>query len=365
MYKFAGKLILSLALCAACAVPSAVKADETADSLSAVLAKAPAAAVKGEESEDPVARLTPLTASISWLQTSAEYKGLCYQTYNMASQAIRDKVRLNSYVRVNGKLCQEVYYRQSDGSILHIYKPLAVVLDIDETVIDNSGIEAWCLINNVPYNEELWSAWCQYQGEVPSACREVPGTVNFLLECQKLGITPIYLTNRDESLRPATLKALINLGLNTSNLDNCLILRDKKRDKAGAKKLIEDLQISASSVLGKDIAKNYSDKSGRRIEVRTQYEVVGWFGDNLYDMPVFVHSDLSNNREIIKDRHEQIKMYISKLGNTFFLLPNPIYGSWLKEQTVPPTKMRQYMDDYGFDGWYKENKERVSGASGR
>ena len=62
-----------------------------------------------EESKDPTARLTPLTASITWLQTSAEYKGLCYQTYNMATQAIDDKLRLNSYVRVNGKLCKEVY----------------------------------------------------------------------------------------------------------------------------------------------------------------------------------------------------------------------------------------------------------------
>ncbi|MGM9992806.1 MAG: 5'-nucleotidase, lipoprotein e(P4) family [Candidatus Bruticola sp.] len=365
MYKFAGKLILSLALCTVSIMPSAAKAEDTTAYLSTFLAKAPATAIKGEESKDPAARLTPLTASISWLQTSAEYKGLCYQTYNMASQAIRDKIRCGSYVNVNGKLCQEVYYRQSDGSILHIYKPLAIVLDVDETVIDNSGIEAWCLINNIPYNEELWSAWCQCQGEVPAVCREVPGAVNFLLECQKLGITPIYLTNRDESLRSATLKALINLGLNTPNLDNCLILRDKKRDKAGAKKIVEDLQISASSILGKNITANYSDKSGRRVEVRTQYEVIGWFGDNLYDMPVFVHSELDNNREILKERNEQVKMYTSKLGNTFFLLPNPIYGSWLKEQTVPPQKMLQYMDDYGFGSWYKENKNKVSGTSGR
>ena len=318
MYKFAGKFFLSLALCTACVMPFGVQA--------------------AEESKDPTARLTPLTASITWLQTSAEYKGLCYQTYNMATQAIDDKLRLNSYVRVNGKLCKEVYHRQPDGSILHLYQPLAIVLDIDETVIDNSGVEAWCLINNIPYNEQLWSAWCQGQGAEPAMCREVPGAVSFLLYCQELGITPIYLTNRDESLREATLKALINLGLNTPDLNDRLILRDKKRDKAGAKKIVEDMKISAASVLGKDIAQNYSDKA-----------------DN----------EMTNNREILQARNEQVKSNITKLGNTFFLLPNPIYGSWLKEQTVPPMEMRKYIDDYGFGAWYQKNKHKLHGTSGR
>lgn len=345
MYKFAGKFFLSLALCAACVMPFGVQA--------------------AEESKDPTARLTPLTASITWLQTSAEYKGLCYQTYNMATQAIDDKLRLNSYVRVNGKLCKEVYHRQPDGSILHLYQPLAIVLDIDETVIDNSGIEAWCLINNIPYNEQLWSAWCQGQGAEPAMCREVPGAVSFLLYCQELGITPIYLTNRDESLREATLKALVNLGLNTPDLNERLILRDKKRDKAGAKKIVEDMKISAASILGKDIAQNYSDKAGRRVEVRTQYEVIGWFGDNLYDMPVFVDNEMTDNKEILQARNEQVKSNITKLGNTFFLLPNPIYGSWLKDQTVPPMEMRKYIDDYGFGAWYKNNKNKIHGTSGR
>ena len=154
MRLFSSKSILSLALGAACFLPIGVGAEEVKDAV-------------------------PLTAAITWLQTSAEYEALCRQTYNVATQVLEEKMRTNDYVRVNGKLCEETFYQLEDGTYAKLYQPLAVVLDIDETVVDNSGIEAWCLLHKEPYNDLTWTGWCTYQGEVASACKEVPGAVAF------------------------------------------------------------------------------------------------------------------------------------------------------------------------------------------
>ena len=131
MSKFVNRFACIVALCAACVLPmEAQAADKSAKDLGR--AKKAVQTVKKEASVK--LKDTRFTASIAWLQSSAEYKALCYQTYNMAAQAINDQIRLGSYVRVNGKLCEETLERTEDGKLMRIYHPLAIVLDVDETV---------------------------------------------------------------------------------------------------------------------------------------------------------------------------------------------------------------------------------------
>ncbi|MBQ7529234.1 hypothetical protein IJT10_04960 [bacterium] len=312
-----------------------------------------------------LANNSPLAAAISWQQSSAEYKALCHQTYNIATQVIDEHIRNGAYVKIDGKLCEESFCKLEDGCVIRYYRPLAIVLDIDETVVDNCGVEAWCVRNGLLYTPEIWSAWCKYQGDVPGACREVPGAVNFLKHCLEVGVTPIYLTNRSESEREDTLHALINLGLDNGHLNDCLILRDSKRDKREGKALLGFMGEKEDSGFAQEILNNQSDKAGRRIEIQTRYKVLGWFGDNLYDMPVLVHYGLKDGREVLEARDAEVKEHVAELGRTFFMLPNPIYGSWLKKQTVPADNMASGMDDYGFGKWYEQHKGELKGKSGR
>ena len=92
---------------------------------------------------------------------------------------------------------------------------------------------------------------------------------------------------------------------------------------------------------------------------------MGWFGDNLYDMPVFVSRDLTKCEDVLEARNEQVKQHVNKLGNVFFILPNPIYGSWLKKETIPDADMSSVMSDYGFGPWYEKHKANLKEASGR
>lgn len=344
MHKFAGRFAVSAAVILAASVPLASRAGIP-------------------ESVPP--QSNPLAAAVAWQQTSAEYKALCFQTYNAAAKAIDERIRLGSYTKIDGRLCELTLHEQPDGSILKIYSPLAIVLDIDETVLSNTGVEAWCIKNSEAYDYKNWNAWCWYQGAAPSACREVPGAVDFLLHCQAVGVTPIYITNRDEALREPTRKALEHLGLGTQDLDKRLILRDKKAMPADNEQLLKRLGESAESVMGREIANNYNDKAGRRYEVRAKYKVVGWFGDNIYDMPVYVSKDSSDNQTVLAGRDKQIEDNETKFGTEFFMLPNPFYGSWLKPVTFPVTDMTRYVDDFGFGAWYESHKDKIKGHGSR
>ena len=56
-----------------------------------------------------LANNSPLAAAISWQQSSAEYKALCHQTYNIATQVIDEHIRNGAYVKIDGKLCEESF----------------------------------------------------------------------------------------------------------------------------------------------------------------------------------------------------------------------------------------------------------------
>ena len=70
-----------------------------------------------------------------WQQRAAEYKALCFQAYSTA------KYRLDEALKQTGG------------------KPLAVVTDVDETLLDNSPYDAMRAINNQEYSQETWKAW--------------------------------------------------------------------------------------------------------------------------------------------------------------------------------------------------------------
>ena len=92
-----------------------------------------------------------LTHAVLWQQLSAEYKALCYQSFNYA------KLSLDQYLTSNNSK-----------------KPLAIITDIDETVMDNSPYSAKLILDDVNYSPTTWIAW----GKLESA-ELVPGALEF------------------------------------------------------------------------------------------------------------------------------------------------------------------------------------------
>jgi acid phosphatase len=166
-----------------------------------------------------------------WMQTSAEYRACCYQAYNLARRRLIEKLR--------------------DVPPGGWAKPPAVVLDLDETVLDNFAFMTRLTRNNLGYDQKTWD---DFEKNGFNEVRLVPGAKAFLDEAKRLGVRIAYISNRSQKqeLRDGTLNALELLGI---------------------------------EVAGRDLlcAEETSDKTARRTEVEKRYTVLLYLGDNLRD----------------------------------------------------------------------------------
>ncbi|MBQ7567191.1 hypothetical protein IJT17_00120 [bacterium] len=299
---------------------------------------------------------SPFLYAVTWQQTSAEMAALSYQTYRTAEYVMADKIRLGNYKMRDGRLYEDSLIQALDGFVFVESKPVAIVLDLDETVFDNSPYEVFSLKRPGRYNNDYWAYWCRYQAENPRAQRTMPGSVEFLKRCMDWGITPIYITNRDLPEREATLKTLRSMGLGTDTLEEQLICRDKAKDRQKALDFVRRMRVPEDDPRAVEYLNNASDKAGRRAEVETKYKVIGYFGDNLYDHPVIVDPSL-RGKDAIKARFEQVHDNSYRFGVDWFVLPNITYGSWVKP-VIFPNRSRSAMDtldDCGFGEWILTN----------
>jgi len=168
-------------------------------------------------------------------------------------------------------------------------KPAAVVLDLDETVLNNSPYEGMLIKNQQVYTDETWDDWVKLaQADI------LPGAEDFIRYAQNKGVEVFYISNRPHDLLGYTLQNLQTLEL--PNADSTHIL----------------------------LKKDTSDKTKRRSQVSESYEILVFVGDNLTD-----YSELyaDRNEAMAKDLVEQ---HQDELLNRFVMLPNPMYGEWEK-----------------------------------
>ncbi len=178
-----------------------------------------------------------------WVQTSGEYIACCLQTYQMATEQV--KRNLEQFRVEQSKLPPE-----ERG------KPPAVVMDLDETVLDNGTYQTYLYDNGLNYKDDNWNSFIS---EHWASIRLVPGAKEFIARAESLGITVVYITNREEPLREATIKTMKQWGVNTDGMDDPASLR-----------LI--VQNHGESI-----------KKPRRDLARAKYNVLAYFGDQLGD----------------------------------------------------------------------------------
>ncbi|MDJ0783653.1 MAG: 5'-nucleotidase, lipoprotein e(P4) family [Desulfosarcinaceae bacterium] len=205
-----------------------------------------------------------LVMATLWMQTSAEYRALCYQTFNLA--------RLNLQAFLS-------YYKGQ--------KPVAVIVDADETVIDNSAYEAFLIGNDFGYSSKTWNPWM-----AAAQAEAVPGALDFLSYAKAQGVEIFYVTNRKMVGYEGTAKNLAALGFPFVDEKHLLLRTDT------------------------------SDKQPRRDIVMADYEVAFLMGDNLNDFEsVFAKKSVADRAAAVDERK-------AKWGSKFIVLPNPTYGEW-------------------------------------
>ena len=172
--------------------------------------------------------------------------------------------------------------------------PPAVVVDIDETLLDNVPLNARDIINNQVYSYDRWNTWVEQ-----AKAQALPGSVAFLQAARQKGIQVYYLTNREHSQVAATAK---NLRLRGFPIES-------------------DAQIlAASTPTGHCESAGYG-KQCRRQWVARHARVLLMAGDSLGDFVQAEHNTLNAQRKAVEP-------YVNWLGQRWFLLPNPSYGNW-------------------------------------
>ena len=202
---------------------------------------------------------------------ASEYKALSYQAYNIGKQRL------------------SIIKKNNPGK-----NNLAVVVDIDETILDNSPYEAKSIESGKNY-PAYWNTWCNL-----SAAKPVPGSLEFLKYADSLGFNIFYVSNRKKNLEEATVKNLKNLRFPQLK-DTHLLLREKK---SGTNK-------------------EPNNKQPRREKITSQgYEIVLLAGDNL--------GDFYEDNFLGKNRYAEMKKHKNDFGKKFIVLPNAMYGKWIK-----------------------------------
>ena len=171
---------------------------------------------------------------------------------------------------------------------------MAVIVDIDETVLDNSPYQARMIRDNTSFNDTDWAAWIAEE-----KATAIPGAVEFARAATARGVTMIYVSNRTTDMQDATLNNLRKLGFPIADAKQFL----------GKGFVVEGCDQPAS------------EKGCRRKWVSREYRVLMQFGDQIGDMVTI----LANTRD---GREQAVKPYLGWVGERWFVLPNPTYGSW-------------------------------------
>lgn len=177
-------------------------------------------------------------------------------------------------------------------------KPLAVVLDVDETALLNLGFEADDAQRSGPYDDARWKRWEQSGADKVAP---VPGAIETLDAARRAGIVVVFNSNRSEANAAQTVAAIENAGLGSAELGKTLWLRGD--------------------------GPNSSGKDKRRWEIAAKYCVVALVGDQLGDF-----TDLFNPGGVpvpIRRNMASQTMVAALWGNGWFVLPNPVYGTGL------------------------------------
>ena len=207
--------------------------------------------------------------AIHWTRTSAEHRAVFVQTYAWAEQRVRE---------------------QTSGRSANTW---AVILDADETVIDNSTYQRERAAAGGGFTPETWSAWVRRR-----EATALPGAAQFIARVRSLGGRVVIVTNRTQTECEDTRSNFTALGI------------------------LVDLVLCRPSETSDKNPRFAAVQNGTAVAGMPAMEVVMWVGDNIQDFP-------SLSQQVVQSPDSAFALF----GTRYVVLPNPMYGSW--ERNAP------------------------------
>ena len=227
------------------------------------------------------------TASL-WATASAEYAAVALQTYAAASE------------KLDLALADPTWTASLEQSEGYESLPPAIIIDLDETVLDNRPFQMRLIREGLDFDEEMWNEWVR-----ESRAEAIPGSVEFVLYAHERDVEIFYITNRDHSVEKETRANLASLGLPLNAEVDTLLTKNERADWG-------------------------SDKASRQALVADSHRVLLIVGDHLRD---FVRVEGVSRGDRRKATFDHAEMW----GQKWFMLPNPLYGGWVGATLVEDT----------------------------
>ncbi|WP_110657106.1 HAD family acid phosphatase [Salinicola halimionae] len=231
--------------------------------LSSIVTLGMASTVQADDVDDKTCPPEAYAMALRYQQQSAEIEALQRQSYALATAKLQQKIAANPDV-----------------------DDLAIMTDLDETVIDNSAL----LVRDMQACHDFtgWDTWKVWERE--GHPRLIPGARAFLNYADANGVTIFYVSDRYQENKASTLDTLAALRLPQVDETHVRLLGPSKGE--------------------------------RRAAIERDYDLILQLGDSLADFSSdFHHADL-------KDQHRRVAEDSAHFGEDWIMFPNASYGSW-------------------------------------
>lgn len=219
--------------------------------------------VHADENDTNACPPAAYTMGLRYQQQSAEAAALQRQGFTLATYRLKEQIAAHG----------------EDAN-------LAIITDLDETVLDNSALLARDLGHCHDYT--AWDTWKHWEREGDP--RLIPGAAGFLDYADQHGVAIFYVSDRYQENEADTIATLQASGLPQVTEESVMLLGPPKAE--------------------------------RRANVAADHTLVMQLGDSLHDFAgEFADANLSEQHRLVKDNAEHI-------GSDWIVFPNAAYGDW-------------------------------------
>ena len=242
-----------------------------------------------------------------WIQKSVEFKANAQSAFALAKFRLEQGLAHPEWTALP---------EEQKGAYKDL--PPAIIVDVDETVMDNSRYQAWTIVNDKAFDQDSWAKFCH--AKVSEA---VPGAAEFLRYANSRGVKVFYVSNRTHDLEESTRENMQRLGFPLGGNVDTLLFSKEQKDWGSA-------------------------KSTRRAYVAKDYRVVLNIGDNFGDFTDAYKGTEAERLKVMNDNQE-------RWGREWIVIANPSYGSWesafFKHDFKIPLDEQRKLKRQGLDAW--------------
>ncbi|CAN5551624.1 5'-nucleotidase, lipoprotein e(P4) family [soil metagenome] len=218
--------------------------------------------------------------AVLWDQTAVEAQATMAQAFVLAhirlDEALADKTRTAAPGEQTGDFQN---------------KPPAIVLDVDDTLLNTSLYQTYSIKNGTPFDPKTWTQYVNSKVDFA-----IPGAIDFTQYAASKGAKVFYVTNRTKEEEASTAERMKALGFPMGdNVDTLLTAKEQEGWT--------------------------SAKSTRRAYIAKDYRILLLVGDNLGDFTDAYKGSIADRQKVFDDAK-------AHWGVDWIAIPNPTYGSW-------------------------------------